>query len=171
MDPGVFWIEKPLSVPDEVGFRVTGICPASLHVFTDWRGFIFEPVHGQFPTQFAKISSTSGGFPNLLTDGDRPGIKMDVIGDLDNDGTPDLVVGATNLNPSLGSAFIIFLNPSGTVKGAVQIQPPEPGDSDSFGSAVGGIGDLDNDGVEDIAVGGGYDNPDGNRYALFGSSS
>ena len=80
------------------------------------------------------------------------------IGDLDRDGIPDMVVGAEGAGSGSGSMFVLFLNSSGAAKGHAEIDEtvangPRMQSGDAFGASVAGIGDLDGDGVQDIAVG------------------
>ncbi len=98
----------------------------------------------------AKISSTGGGFGGSLVDGGWFGISVDTIGDLDGDGVVDLVVG--QIFNDGGSAWILFLERDGTVKAEREIDGDEFGANDLFGEDVSGIGDLDCDGVPDVAV-------------------
>lgn len=98
-----------------------------------------------------------------LTAGDLFGSSLASIGDLDDDGTPDLAVGAPrddDGNPDAGAIWILFMNPDGSVKNNAKISETQGGfvgnnlDADDwFGCSVTGIGDLDGDAVEDIAVG------------------
>jgi gliding motility-associated-like protein len=91
------------------------------------------------------------------------------IGDLDDDGIIDLAVGATNFNgEAIGAVFILFMKTDGTVRSSVMIQSSEPAfEADSFGSSVCGLGDLDDDGIEDIGVGTQYDADGGYRAGAF----
>lgn len=123
------------------------------------------PPISQYPVGWTKINQTALGL--TLSDNAKFGIKASAIGDINNDGITDIAVGATNQNGStVGSVFVIRLKADGTVLGSVEIPNPEP-ELDSFGSAVAGLGDLDNDGVEDIAVGAGYDSSFGAVWILF----
>lgn len=127
-----------------------------------------------------KISDTAGGFGGTLADSDFFGSGVDTIGDLDDDGVVDLVVGARGDDTAgnvAGAAWIVFLNTDGTVKGQQKITEGVGGftgdldASDQSGSAVSKIGDLDCDGVEDIAYGSGGDDDGGSLkgavYILF----
>ena len=109
-----------------------------------------------------KISDTEGGFTGRLDDGDRFGNSVASLGDLDGDGVVDLAVGAVRDDDGgtdRGAVWVLFLNTDGTVKSHQKISDTEGGfagvldDSDRFGMSVVSLGDLDGDGVGDLAVG------------------
>ncbi len=108
-----------------------------------------------------KISETQGGLTTALNEQGHFGISVDGIGDLNGDGTPDIVVGYElddNVNRQ-GAAHVIFLNANGTVQSDQKINASVGGltgpldDNDQFGFSVANLGDVDGDGVTDIAVG------------------
>jgi hypothetical protein len=107
-----------------------------------------------------KIASGTGGGPTLAND-DLFGISVANVGDLDGDGVADLTVGARGDDTGgtdRGAVHILFLNASGTVKSSTKIASgtgggPTLADYDLFGSSVANVGDLDGDGVADLAVG------------------
>jgi len=87
------------------------------------------------------------------------------IGDFDGNGYDDLAVGS-NLSPgggsvATGAVYILFMDEdpgNGLAKATVvidgtTIDGPTLSDDDRFGSSVANIGDLDGDGVNDLAVG------------------
>ncbi|HYG52481.1 MAG TPA: integrin alpha, partial [Flavobacteriales bacterium] len=109
------------------------------------------------------VASSSNGGPSLSS-GDNFGRSIAAIGDINNDGINDVAVGANFDNAGgtdAGALYICFMNTNGTVKsspapvkiteGTSGFQPLD--NSDHFGSSVVGIGDLNGDGNEDIAVG------------------
>ena len=124
-----------------------------------------------------KISSTVGGLIGPLDNGDAFGTAVDRIGDLDGDGVEDIVVGASNDDDggaTRGAVYILFLNANGTVKAEQKISDTVGGlaaildDVDRFGYGAAGIGDLDGDGVEDIAIGSIFDDDGGaDRGAVY----
>jgi hypothetical protein len=81
------------------------------------------------------------------------------IGDLDGNGVNDMAVGASNCRNRQGSVFILLLNPNSTVKSHTVIGSNQGGftgtlkNGDIFGSSVADMGDIDDDGVNDLAVG------------------
>ena len=99
-----------------------------------------------------------------LNNGDRFGYSIANIGDLDGDGFGDLAVGAAyddgDGGTNRGAVHIMFMGSSGSVKSTVEINDstangPTLGDGDYFGRSIENIGDLDGDGVNDLAVGAG----------------
>jgi len=125
------------------------------------------------PSLTKLITSGTGGFTGTLENGDQF-CSVENIGDINGDGVTDIAVGA-NLdddggvaatcifsllsNCNIGAVWILFLNSDGTVNGQQKISSTEGGftgaldNVDSFGFSVGGLGDLNGDGVNDIAVG------------------
>ena len=107
-----------------------------------------------------KIASDTNGFPTLAVN-DQFGSGVSPIGDLDGDGVEDIAVGAyldDTGGTNRGIVYILFMNTDGTVSSIVNISSgvnggPTLGNDDLFGYSVSGIGDLNGDGVEDIAVG------------------
>ncbi|NRA93436.1 MAG: FG-GAP repeat protein, partial [Psychroserpens sp.] len=120
-----------------------------------------------------KISATVGGFGGILNTNCNFGGAITSLGDLDGDGIQDLAVGADgNVDSGLGgmlngAVWILLMNADGTVKGEQKISATDGNFNgglaydDKFGSSVENIGDLNNDGIVDLAVGAKQDD-DGN---------
>ena len=107
-----------------------------------------------------RIASGVGGGP-MLASGDYFGHAVAAIGDLDGDGITDLAVGADKDDTggyNRGAVYVLFLNANGTVKSSQKIVHntgggPALATSDRFGSSIAALGDLDGDGIADLAVG------------------
>ncbi len=122
-----------------------------------------------------KISDAQGGFTGTLDHEDRFGWSVASLGDLDGDGVGDLAVGALEDDPygppgrsEIGAVWVLFLNTNGTVKSHQKINSTQGGftgtldDGDNFGWSVASLGDLDGDGLGDLAVGAILDDDGGN---------
>ncbi len=109
-----------------------------------------------------KISSTEGGFTGAIGFEDQFGNSLSALGDLDGDSVGDLAVGALHDDDggnNHGAVWILFLNTDGTVKSHQKISSNEGGFTgmldadDQFGSSLSALGDIDGDGMGDLAVG------------------
>ncbi|HED64027.1 MAG TPA: hypothetical protein ENJ09_00570 [Planctomycetes bacterium] len=89
-----------------------------------------------------------------LDDGAELGRAVTAVGDLDGNGVPDLAVGAPGQTPR-GAVMLLYLEASGKAIDFDQIDSGSTGIDFSlgFGTAVESVGDLDGDGVGDLAVG------------------
>jgi len=124
-----------------------------------------------------KISENDGGFKGRLDDNDFFGWSIASLGDLDGDGIIDLAVGARGDDDgglNSGAVWILFLNSNGTVKSHQKISDTEGeftgtlDNSDLFGFSVASLGDIDGDGINDLAVGSQLDDDGGtNRGAVW----
>jgi len=85
-------------------------------------------------------------------------------GDVDGDGIPDLIVGASGCSPNgqagagVGSAFVF----SGAM-GVLVWRFDGRGALDEFGISVAGAGDVDGDGLDDLVVGARFASPNGHH--------
>ncbi|HHZ64119.1 MAG TPA: DNRLRE domain-containing protein, partial [Flavobacteriales bacterium] len=120
-------------------------------------------------SSYQKISDTQGNFTGTLDISDKFAVSLANLGDLDGDGNTDIAVGAhldDDGGSNRGAVWILFLDSNGTVKSHQKISSTQGNFSgplsneDRFGHFVSEIGDLNNDGIEDLAVGA-YDDDDG----------
>jgi hypothetical protein len=109
------------------------------------------------------------------------GDSVKSAGDFNNDGFPDIVVGAPQADPSgvtdAGQAYIFYgtaLGPKFTgnpqLTADVILTSPAPLTDEFMGSSVAGIGDYDGDGFDDVVLGapGAYGG-NGTIYVFFGA--
>lgn len=90
------------------------------------------------------------------------GSAITSIGDVDNDGVDDIAVGMPELHEqssNKGALWVLLLNSDGTLKSEHKISATHGGftgvlsDGDRFGDAIAPLGDMDGNGVVDLAVG------------------
>lgn len=124
-----------------------------------------------------KISATSGNFSGVLHDGDQFGSAVAGIGDLDGDGIPDIAVGASGDDSggsNRGAVWVLFMNRDGTVRAQQPISQTDGqfdqvlSDGENFGSALADVGDLNDDGRDELAVGANHNGDGGlSRGAVY----
>ncbi len=128
------------------------------------------------------INSVEGGFGNGLSNGDRfGGREVAMLGDIDNDGTKELAVGAFMSDGGKGAIWILSLDPmTYNVVSKLKITEGLNGFSDiltdgsnpngtsgaSFGHAMCAPGDLNGDGIPDLITGANQQN-EGWGYILY----
>lgn len=131
-----------------------------------------------YVSKSVKIAAYINGAP-MLAAGDSFGVSVAALGDLDGDGVADLAVGAEG-DGTGGAVYILFLNSDGTVKSRTKIASflnggPIMAHADHFGVSMASLGDLDGDGVTDLAVGAYQDQTGGKdrgaAYVLFLNSN
>ena len=185
-DPGITLLPEPgtLTMLAAGGWLLFALAHgrrrATIHAALPLAIFLLSPAARALPGDVLdeqKISDTQGGLAAPLVDGDNFGISAVGIGDLDQDGVPDVAVGAQSDDDgdtNTGAVYILFLNADGTVKAEQKISATQGGftgfvdGDDRFGTLVEPIGDLDGDGVMDLAVGARRDDDGGtNRGAVW----
>lgn len=114
--------------------------------------------------------------------GDNSGFSVSGAGDFNDDGLNDLLIGAPFADPNgsrSGEAYVLFGSNGGfnqffdlaAVDGLNGRKFFGIDQSDWAGSLVSSAGDLNNDGIDDIAIGSANSVPSGEYYIVFGSAS
>ena len=126
-----------------------------------------------------KITSGTDVYGPNLSDWDIYGLSIANIGDLNGDGITDIAVGVGlddmggHLRANIGDVYIHFMNSNGTIKQTQKISTntingPNLSNGDYYGTSIANIGDLNGDGIIDIAVGATGDDTGGNnRGAVY----
>ena len=118
---------------------------------------------GNFPSN-SSIPAPGGGYvyngPPIRYES-QFGSMVAGLGDFNNDGVPDLAVGASDADAGVGTVYLLFMSDNGTVVSYSAISSATGGGPDLapfsfFGSSLVSLGDLNGDGVDDLAVGAAY---------------
>ncbi|MDA9182604.1 FG-GAP-like repeat-containing protein [Saprospiraceae bacterium] len=142
----------------------------------------FDASSNVVPANSVHISSTQGGFGTGLADNDQfGGREVAMLGDIDNDGTLEMAVGAFMSDGGKGAIWILSLDSNNfNVVSKLKITEGMNGFTDTlttganpngtaganFGHALSKIGDLNGDGVPDLMTGANQQN-EGWGYILY----
>ncbi|MBI4647415.1 MAG: FG-GAP repeat protein, partial [Bacteroidia bacterium] len=123
---------------------------------------------------YQKISDTKGNFTAPFITPAMFGSACAGLGDINHDGFIDIAVGMRRADTDRGAIYILFLGKRGIVKSYLKIGDRTGGFSgglnigDEFGRSIANVGDLNGDGIVDIAVGAFCDSDDGlNKGAVW----
>lgn len=103
---------------------------------------------------FQQISTSYGNFEGVSLSDSWFGHGVGTLGDANDDGVGDVIVGAPRLSNQQGAVYLIFLVADGTVGSYQKVSGNDIAldDSDYFGWSCDGIGDLDGDSTTDVLV-------------------
>ena len=121
---------------------------------------------------YQKISNSHGDLDMSILESSGFGASVAKLGDLNNDGQDELVVGSPALNNFQGAVYILFLNTDGTGTVDFSVSLSEIGltlaDNDVFGQSCAGLTDINQNNVADLVVGAsGTDDSKGAIYVFF----
>jgi hypothetical protein len=152
---------------------------------------IFGKTSGWADIDLATFTSGTAGFWIYgAAAGDQTGHSVSGVGDMNGDGTHDIIVGANLADPpsknSAGTSYVLFGHSTATAFNTIQLSTFTSGSvgfrifgaavGDQSGYSVSGAGDVNRDGYADIVVGAAsYDGPAGTdsgaAYVIFGHSA
>ncbi|HQX51306.1 MAG TPA: FG-GAP-like repeat-containing protein [Planctomycetaceae bacterium] len=160
----------PASLIDSVGgtyarFRLSGDIAAADPTGAASGGEVEDyqfQIHNRLPASFlvdytSQFAGSSNGLP-AVSNGDVFGISVASLGDLDGNGAEDVAVGAPGDSSWRGAVYVLFRNTDGSVNRSVKIANSSHGGpaliaNEGFGASVASLGDIDGDGITDLAVG------------------
>lgn len=97
---------------------------------------------------------------------DRLGSSVDSAGDVDGDGTADVIIGIPRWNGVVESEARIYSGATGGILRTMVLNPNQASFNTGFAKTVAGIGDIDGDGFADTLVGA----PDADTNPWYASS-
>ncbi len=134
----------------------------------------------------ADLSSDQGFTITGVALGDRAGIAVSTVGDINDDGIDDIVVGASGADPAsgldAGQSYVIFGKAGGLSDIDLGTLAPSEGfkisggaAGDAAGNAVSDAGDVNGDGIADLIVGAVGADPlgrpgAGETYVIYGKT-
>lgn len=108
----------------------------------------------------APVTTVSSGETVQIGSNTFPAERVTVIGDIDANGYKDYVVGSPKENSNCGAVRVYLMKTNNKIKAERHVIPGKWGffhksltKGDMFGSSVLPIGDVNRDGVDDIAIG------------------
>ncbi|VEP16752.1 conserved hypothetical protein [Hyella patelloides LEGE 07179] len=126
------------------------------------------------------LDESSGFNINGISDQQRLGDAVSNAGDINGDGTDDLIIGADGTANNRGSSYVVFGNPS--IGSGVDLNALDGtngfivngiSEGDRLGGAVSDAGDLNGDGIADVVIGANFVDANGIEdagasYVIFG---
>ncbi len=135
------------------------------------------------PFDLTTLTGSNGFVINGVAAGDGAGGSLGHAGDINGDGVDDLVIGANLADPagrtSAGTSYVVF-GRSTAFTAALELSALNGSNGfaingeiagDSSGSSVDGVGDLDNDGIDDVAIGAPAAENVGQVYVVYGKNT
>ena len=136
--------------------------------------------------ELSSLNGTMGFVINGIAAGDYSGVCVNGAGDLNHDGINDLVIGANMASPKgkfrAGASYVVFGSSEIGRNGVLELSSlngtngfviPGVESGGQSGSSVAGVGDINDDGIDDLVIGTPYASPNGKKeagisYVIFG---
>ncbi|MBN4004112.1 FG-GAP-like repeat-containing protein [Nostoc sp. LPT] len=137
----------------------------------------------------SSLNGSNGFTIKGITGGGRSGLSVSNVGDLNNDGFDDLIIGAPNSSPNRitdsGRSYVVFGGTNVGSGGILNLSDLNGTNGfaingiaagDEIGWSVSDAGDINNDGIDDAIIGAYFASPNGNiragqSYVLFGGTN
>jgi glycosylphosphatidylinositol phospholipase D len=142
-----------------------------------WSGSAYLVLGDGTPSDIDVAQPPAGWFKYTGIGGDSAGDVVDGIGDVNQDGYPDMVIGAAGATGLRGAAYVVFggkalSDLSLSTMTAEQGATLTGEDAGDFASRCFGLGDVNGDGIPDIGVGAPSAQPNGlqsgSAYVVYG---
>jgi|GEM_PF-649800 len=134
------------------------------------RAYLYLGSANGLPTTASAVISDPGA-----TSGDRFGVAVAGVGDVNGDGYGDIVVGAPGVLPGsvVGKAYVYYGNAGGIAASpALTLTDPGADNANRFGRFVAGAGDINGDGYSDVLISAfGALSNHGAAYVYYGSAT
>ncbi|MEQ8969098.1 MAG: DUF4347 domain-containing protein [Coleofasciculus sp. C1-SOL-03] len=139
-----------------------------------------SPVWANGTLELSDLDGSNGFVINGINTDAQSGFSLSSVGDINNDGMGDLLIGS----PGAGESYVIFGNPQVGATGMLELSDLDGNNGfvinginpdDKLGFSVSGVGDINGDGINDLVIGA----PDadtnsmsdtGASYVVFGGS-
>jgi hypothetical protein len=118
--------------------------------------------------KYQKISETQGNLGvTFPTNEYKFGFSVTAVGDINGDQVTDFAVGAVGANGYTGAVWVLLMKSDLTVKSAQKLTGISVRGSELLGSDITTVGDLDGDGINEIAAGAYSRNGRGAVYLIY----
>ncbi|MFK8083524.1 MAG: hypothetical protein AB8B97_24855, partial [Granulosicoccus sp.] len=136
----------------------------------------------------SSLNGSTGFVLNGIEAGDRSGFSVSAAGDINDDGVDDLIIGARSADPNsksdAGESYVVFGGSGVGSAGSLELSLLDGSngfalnginEDDDSGRSVSSVGDINDDGVDDLIIGARDADPNGNSragesYVVFGGS-